>query len=115
MAPKGFIPYGRQWIDADDERAVLSTLRSDFLTQGPATPRFEADLAAYVGARFAVAVSSANGGARGGQPRLANQPRQGSGNEKPGLSVAGADSVFTYRNVVQRCGLSKQGHADQCG
>lgn len=62
MAPKGFIPYGRQWIDADDERAVLSTLRSDFLTQGPATPRFEADLAAYVGARFAVAVSSATAG-----------------------------------------------------
>ncbi|MEN5364531.1 UDP-4-amino-4,6-dideoxy-N-acetyl-beta-L-altrosamine transaminase [Brevundimonas intermedia] len=62
MEPKGFIPYGRQWIDADDERAVLSTLRSDFLTQGPATPQFEADLAAYVGARFAVAVSSATAG-----------------------------------------------------
>ncbi|WAC60883.1 UDP-4-amino-4,6-dideoxy-N-acetyl-beta-L-altrosamine transaminase [Brevundimonas sp. SL130] len=62
MEPKGFIPYGRQWIDADDERAVLAALRSDFLTQGPATPQFEAELAAYVGARFAVAVSNATAG-----------------------------------------------------
>jgi UDP-4-amino-4,6-dideoxy-N-acetyl-beta-L-altrosamine transaminase len=62
MEPQGFIPYGRQWIDADDERAVLAALRSDFLTQGPATPQFEADLAAYVGARFAVAVSNATAG-----------------------------------------------------
>jgi UDP-4-amino-4,6-dideoxy-N-acetyl-beta-L-altrosamine transaminase len=62
MASDGFIPYGRQSIDADDERAVLSALRSDFLTQGPATGRFEADLAAFVGSRFAVAVSNATAG-----------------------------------------------------
>lgn len=57
-----FIPYGRQSIDADDERAVLAALRSDFLTQGPATVQFEADLAAFTGARFAVSVSSATAG-----------------------------------------------------
>jgi len=62
MQANGFIPYGRQWIDADDERAVLATLRSNFLTQGPATAQFEADLADFVGARFAVAVSSATAG-----------------------------------------------------
>ncbi len=62
MPADDFIPYGRQWIDADDERAVLSTLRSDFLTQGPATARFESDLAAFVGSRFAVAVSNATAG-----------------------------------------------------
>lgn len=58
MAAESFIPYGRQWIDADDERAVLATLRSSFLVQGPTAAQFEADLAAYVGARFAVAVSN---------------------------------------------------------
>lgn len=42
--------------------AVLSTLRSDFLTQGQATGQFEADFAACVGARFAVAVSNATAG-----------------------------------------------------
>ena len=57
-----FIPYGRQSIDEEDERAVLAALRSDFLTQGPATAQFEADLAQYVGARFAVAVSNATAG-----------------------------------------------------
>jgi len=62
MGPDGFIPYGRQWIDEDDERAVLSALRSDFLTQGPAVRQFETELAAFVGARFAVAVSSATAG-----------------------------------------------------
>lgn len=62
MGPDGFIPYGRQWIDEDDERAVLSALRSDFLTQGPAVRQFETELAAFVGARFAVAVSNATAG-----------------------------------------------------
>ena len=54
-----FLPYGRQLIEADDEAAVLAALRSDYLTQGPATKAFETELAAYVGARFCVAVSSA--------------------------------------------------------
>ncbi len=53
------IPYGRHDISSDDERAVLETLRSDFLTQGPAVPRFEKAIAARVGAAHAVAVNSA--------------------------------------------------------
>jgi UDP-4-amino-4,6-dideoxy-N-acetyl-beta-L-altrosamine transaminase len=53
------IPYGRQDVAADDIEAVVAVLRSDWLTQGPTVPRFEAALAAYCGARHAVAVSSA--------------------------------------------------------
>lgn len=53
------IPYGRQEITADDLQAVADVLRSDWLTQGPAVPRFEAALAGYCGAGHAVAVSSA--------------------------------------------------------
>ena len=53
------IPYGRQAIDAADEAAVLAALRSDFLTQGPAVPAFEASLREATGARHAVAVNSA--------------------------------------------------------
>ncbi|MGE5538269.1 MAG: UDP-4-amino-4,6-dideoxy-N-acetyl-beta-L-altrosamine transaminase [Gemmatimonas sp.] len=52
------IPYGRQDISDDDIDAVVRVLRSDWLTQGPAVPNFEAALAAYVGARHAVAVSN---------------------------------------------------------
>ncbi len=53
------IPYGRQQIDDDDVDAVIATLRSDFLTQGPIVPRFEAEVAARCGAAHAVAGSNA--------------------------------------------------------
>lgn len=53
------IPYGHQWVDEDDIAAVVEVLRSDWLTQGPAVPRFEAALAAYCGSAHAVAANSA--------------------------------------------------------
>jgi len=52
------ISYGKQWIDDDDIAAVLEVLKSDFLTQGPRVGEFETALAHYVGAQYAVAVSS---------------------------------------------------------
>ncbi len=54
-----FIPYGRQQVTEEDIAAVVATLRSDYLTQGPMVPRFEAAVAAYCGARHALAVNSA--------------------------------------------------------
>jgi UDP-4-amino-4,6-dideoxy-N-acetyl-beta-L-altrosamine transaminase len=54
-----FIPYGRQDVDQDDIDAVVSVLRSDFLTQGPAVARFENALAEYCSAKRAVAMNSA--------------------------------------------------------
>jgi UDP-4-amino-4,6-dideoxy-N-acetyl-beta-L-altrosamine transaminase len=56
------IPYGRQHIDQDDIDAVVSTLQSDFLTQGPIVKQFEDQFSAYVGAKYAVAVSNATAG-----------------------------------------------------
>lgn len=53
------IPYGRQSISEDDIRAVNEVLRSDFLTQGPAVPRFEQRVANCVNVRHALAVNSA--------------------------------------------------------
>jgi len=53
------IPYGRQDIDQSDIDAVISVLRSDFLTQGPVVPAFESEVAPYCGANFAIAVNSA--------------------------------------------------------
>jgi perosamine synthetase len=53
------IPYGRQTITEEDIAAVSAVLRSDFLTQGPLVEKFERAFAARVGARHAVAVSSA--------------------------------------------------------
>ena len=53
------IPYGRQTISEADIDSVVRVLRSDFLTQGPQVPAFEASVAAHVGAPYAVAVNSA--------------------------------------------------------
>ena len=53
------IPYGRQDITEADIEAVVAVLRSDWLTQGPMVPRFEAAVAGYTGAGHAVAVNSA--------------------------------------------------------
>jgi UDP-4-amino-4,6-dideoxy-N-acetyl-beta-L-altrosamine transaminase len=53
------IPYGRQDVTQADIDAVIGVLRSDFLTQGPVTPRFEQAVAQACGARRAVAVNSA--------------------------------------------------------
>lgn len=54
----GFIPYGRQSIDEKDVAAVCSALRSDWLTTGPKVKEFEQALADYLGAKYAIAVSS---------------------------------------------------------
>jgi UDP-4-amino-4,6-dideoxy-N-acetyl-beta-L-altrosamine transaminase len=53
------IPYGRQDVTDADIDSVVRVLRSDFLTQGPAVPRFEQAVAQRVGAKHAVAVNSA--------------------------------------------------------
>ena len=56
------IPYGRQNIDQNDIDAVVSTLKSDYLTQGPKVREFESKFAEYVGAKHAVAVNNATSG-----------------------------------------------------
>jgi perosamine synthetase len=56
------IPYGRHYVDEDDIQAVVNVLRSGTLTQGPIIEQFENEIAAYVGAKYAVAVSSATAG-----------------------------------------------------
>jgi UDP-4-amino-4,6-dideoxy-N-acetyl-beta-L-altrosamine transaminase len=53
-----FLPYGRHAIDEDDIAAVAEVLRGDWLTTGPNVAAFEADFAAAVGARHALACNS---------------------------------------------------------
>lgn len=52
------IPYAKHCIDQDDIKSVVSVLKSDWLTTGPKVDEFEKSFANYVGAKFAVAVSS---------------------------------------------------------
>jgi len=48
------ISYGRQYIDNDDINAVIETLKSDYLTQGPKISEFENILAQYHNCKYAV-------------------------------------------------------------
>ncbi len=52
------IPYGRQHITEDDILVVTEALQADYLTQGPRIKEFEEKFAAYIGAKYAVAVSN---------------------------------------------------------
>jgi UDP-4-amino-4,6-dideoxy-N-acetyl-beta-L-altrosamine transaminase len=52
------IPYGKQNITEADIQAVVETLQSDYLTQGPKIKEFEEAFADYVGAKYAVAVAN---------------------------------------------------------
>ena len=56
--PSRRIPYGQHFIDEDDIAAIVAQLRSGSLTQGAAINAFEAKVSDYVGARYAVAVTS---------------------------------------------------------
>lgn len=52
------IPYGKQSITEEDIQAVVETLRSDYLTQGPKIDEFEKAFAKYVGCMYAVALAN---------------------------------------------------------
>lgn len=54
-----FIPYGRQDITKEDIDAVVKTLQSDYLTQGPVVEKFETSLKNYCDAKYSIAVNSA--------------------------------------------------------
>lgn len=56
-SPK-FLGYGHQDVNEDDIAAVVETLRSDYLTCGPATEAFEEALKKATHAQFATAVSN---------------------------------------------------------
>jgi len=52
------IPYGKQHITDEDIQAVVQTLKSDFLTQGPQIKNFEEAFSKYIGAKYSVAVAN---------------------------------------------------------
>ncbi len=57
-----FVPFYRPSLGREEEEAVLSVLRSGWLTTGEVTARFEEEFARYTGAKHALAVSSATAG-----------------------------------------------------
>lgn len=90
------IPYGRQHITDEDIRAVIDTLKSDYLTQGPKIREFETKFAEYVGAQYAVAVNNATSGLHLTATAL---------NVKPGDKVIVTPMTFAASaNCIRYCG-----------
>lgn len=52
------ISYGHQLITDEDIQAVVDTLKSDYLTQGPRIPAFEEQFAEYLGVDYCCMVSN---------------------------------------------------------
>ena len=53
------IPYARQYISNKDINFVKKILKSEYLTSGPITIKFEKKVAEYCNIKFAVATNSA--------------------------------------------------------
>jgi dTDP-4-amino-4,6-dideoxygalactose transaminase len=92
------IPLGKPSLGAAEEALVLDVLRSGRLTRGPMVEAFERQVADYVGAPFAVAVSSGTAALHLGLMAL------GVG---PGDEVIVPDFSFpATANVVRHCGAT---------
>ncbi len=55
---KHMIPYGQHYLDEEDIQAIVRQMREGTLTQGAVIEIFERSVAQYVGAKYAVAVTS---------------------------------------------------------
>ena len=53
-----FLQYGKQSISENDIRSVENTLRSNFLTSGPAVEEFEGKISEYCDSEYSVSLSS---------------------------------------------------------
>lgn len=96
--PAAPLPYGRHWIDEEDIRAVVETLRGDWLTTGPRVEQFEQAFARTVGARQAVAVSSGTAALHAALAAL----RIGPGDEVilPPLTFAATANAVLYQGAT---------------
>jgi UDP-4-amino-4,6-dideoxy-N-acetyl-beta-L-altrosamine transaminase len=110
MSDASFIPYGRQDISEEDIAAVVDVLRSDFLTQGPQVPAFEAAIAAACEAAHAVAVNSATSALHVACLALGLKPG--------GLVWTVPNTFVASANVARLCGADVDfvdiGAADYC-
>jgi UDP-4-amino-4,6-dideoxy-N-acetyl-beta-L-altrosamine transaminase len=88
------IPYGRQNITQEDIDAVVETLKSDYLTQGPKIKEFEDAFAKYIGCKYAVAV--ANGTAALHLCALALDVKEGDKVITPPITFAASSNCVRY-------------------
>jgi len=59
---KNFLPFHQPWLGKEEEKEVIDTLRSGWLTTGPKTKKFEEEFAQYVKAKNAIGLNSCTAG-----------------------------------------------------
>jgi len=52
------IPYGSQWIDDTDVKAVAKVLKGELITQGPVAVAFEQKICELTGAKYCVSLAN---------------------------------------------------------
>jgi dTDP-4-amino-4,6-dideoxygalactose transaminase len=57
-----FCHFHRPWLGEEEEREILDTLRSGWLTTGPKTRQFEQRFAKYIGCKHAIGLNSCTAG-----------------------------------------------------
>lgn len=55
---KKFLPIATAVFGKEEEKEIIDTLRSGWITLGPKTKKFEEDLAKYTGAKYVIALNS---------------------------------------------------------
>ena len=53
-----FIPYGKQLIDSNDKKLVLSSLSSELITTGPIVEKFEKQIKKYLNCKYSYVCNS---------------------------------------------------------
>jgi len=92
------VPYFRPPITDDDVEAVATAVRSGWLTSGPQVKKFEADFAAIVGARHALAVNSCTAALHLAVEAL--QLRPGQAVLVPTMTFAATAEVVRYQGAL---------------
>lgn len=92
------LPYGRQSVDDDDIAAVVSVLRSDWLTTGPKVEGFEQAVCAATGASHAVAVANGTAALHAAMHAVQLQP----GDEVivPAMTFAATANAVLYEGAT---------------
>lgn len=69
-----FCHFHRPWLGKEEEKEILNTLRSGWLTTGPKTRQFEQRFAKYIGCKHAIGLNSCTAGLHLGLVSLGIRP-----------------------------------------
>ncbi len=91
-----FLPFHRPWFGAEEERELVATLRSGWVTRGERAEEFEKRFAEYTGAKYAVGLNSCTAALHLSLLSLGIKP----GDEVITSPITFASTV----NVIEHCG-----------